>query len=528
MEEKTVLTADVAVVGSGLSGLTTTYRLTKYGLKVVLVEATDQIGGRTRSLKTKDGQLISYGGTWSTFDDSSTLGLANEIQCFPFLPEIKLQINELQNLILHPYIVIKLWLLGRQISMLDEDYTNSDLSKKYDNITLAEWLESQDGFLDNKCSRKAVLDYLYAIESYSLDPNNMSCLFAAIVIYKRISKLTSTGFPMQKNLRWEGGTGVFVSKLKDCIYENGGADFLTNQPVYSIDQTDGGAVIETTNYKIQSKTVVVSTSLPSAFNIKYSPGLPAQYQKLFSSILPWNDPALNLILIFKTHFLAGALPLPNYRFPTKEVIGPIFDLTPMNSNKGFYRLLCNPDFVSDLDKDQIKDSALKLFVSFYPEEEHNILTLFEDMIIVNWLDQKPWIPAVAYYYPPMVLSQYGSFMRKPFGNIHWGGSERAVNGLHWIEGAIDRGNEVAGEVLLNLGKISSKQEYYIDIDESKAKGINHIRSSDNILNIQNFIYTVKSTLSSIFFHHDHHDKCFRTTDLSSEEKSLLNEVNLLD
>src|ERR1700749_2633663 len=109
---KSVLNLDVIIVGAGLSGLTSAYRLSKKGLKVVILEATDNIGGRTRSFKTKDNELISYGGTWSILEDTCTIELANKIELLPFVPKIEMEMSVLKNLILHPYMLIKLWSLG--------------------------------------------------------------------------------------------------------------------------------------------------------------------------------------------------------------------------------------------------------------------------------------------------------------------------------------------------------------------------------------------------------------------------------
>jgi monoamine oxidase len=56
---------DVAIVGGGFSGMAAAYQLHQAGLKVVVMEATERLGGRSRShpLETGPG-LVELGATW--------------------------------------------------------------------------------------------------------------------------------------------------------------------------------------------------------------------------------------------------------------------------------------------------------------------------------------------------------------------------------------------------------------------------------------------------------------------------------
>ncbi len=96
---------DVVIVGSGLSGLASAYQLNRLGLKCIVYEATDTIGGRTRSLSLQNGEKVSYGGTWILLGDTSLLGLACEIECYPFLPSIKLFGGGMYHILRHPYLL---------------------------------------------------------------------------------------------------------------------------------------------------------------------------------------------------------------------------------------------------------------------------------------------------------------------------------------------------------------------------------------------------------------------------------------
>ena len=88
---------DVVVVGAGLSGLTTAYRLVRQGIdRVVVLEAKDRVGGRTLTT-TVDGTVLDAGATivapaqktswrWPLISASARSGLiaaATSIFCGP-------------------------------------------------------------------------------------------------------------------------------------------------------------------------------------------------------------------------------------------------------------------------------------------------------------------------------------------------------------------------------------------------------------------------------------------------------------
>src|SRR3954454_8776 len=57
--------ADVVVIGAGISGLTAARRLVQAGVKSVLVlEASDHVGGRTINLDVGRGVVVEGGGEW--------------------------------------------------------------------------------------------------------------------------------------------------------------------------------------------------------------------------------------------------------------------------------------------------------------------------------------------------------------------------------------------------------------------------------------------------------------------------------
>lgn len=60
-----IVEAGVVVIGAGFSGLMAAYQLHQAGLKTVVLEARDRVGGRSRSVKRQSGPgIIELGATW--------------------------------------------------------------------------------------------------------------------------------------------------------------------------------------------------------------------------------------------------------------------------------------------------------------------------------------------------------------------------------------------------------------------------------------------------------------------------------
>ena len=69
----------VAILGAGLSGLLTAYRLKKIGYEVQILEARDRIGGRIHTLRAALETPVEMGATWFGLKHINLVGLLKEL-----------------------------------------------------------------------------------------------------------------------------------------------------------------------------------------------------------------------------------------------------------------------------------------------------------------------------------------------------------------------------------------------------------------------------------------------------------------
>src|SRR6478672_5793611 len=78
-EAATTATADVAVVGAGLAGLTAARRLVQAGRSVIVLEARDRVGGRVLTESLGGNDFAELGGMFQGPTQDRIKALANEV-----------------------------------------------------------------------------------------------------------------------------------------------------------------------------------------------------------------------------------------------------------------------------------------------------------------------------------------------------------------------------------------------------------------------------------------------------------------
>ncbi|HUF16870.1 MAG TPA: NAD(P)/FAD-dependent oxidoreductase, partial [Thermoanaerobaculia bacterium] len=180
-------TEPVLIVGAGIAGLTTGYRLQQAGVPVRIIDAQNRVGGRMFSLRDffPDGQVAELGGELIDTNHSAIRGLAGEMG---------IELNDLA--VEDPTLRTEVWYFGGQArsdrdvieafrpiaARIEEDLEtlegDGDVTvaapnngQRLDTMTLAQWLDEAgvSGWI------RSLLDVGYTTE-FGLEPEEQSAL----------------------------------------------------------------------------------------------------------------------------------------------------------------------------------------------------------------------------------------------------------------------------------------------------------------------------------------------------------------
>lgn len=225
-----------------------------------------------------------------------------------------------------------------------------------------------------------------------------------------------------------------------------------NSPVQSISQRSSGKVLVTTRNgeEYQAKKVIVSLPTPLLEDIVFSPELPALKQEYYGSTrLGYYSKVIALYARpwWKDSGFCGL---------SQSFTGPA-SITRDTSNAaiGHYSLTC---FIvgetgrkwSQLPPSERQTTVLQqlgtIFGAAHAEEAQNPIELFEH----EWSEEEFSKGAPCPVTSPGTLTRMGHVLKKPFGNIHFVGTETADVWRGYMEGAVRSGERGAEEVLRAL------------------------------------------------------------------------------
>ncbi|MGC3945914.1 MAG: NAD(P)/FAD-dependent oxidoreductase [Chryseolinea sp.] len=317
---KTDYEGTVAIVGAGAAGLYAADILKAKGIKVIIFEASDRVGGRVRSLKSTDKQTQSLIFTSSTqlgsdFPNELGAGLVPGADSAwgRFIEQLKITTVNITNTAPENYVVNNAVVAGADIAS-DADFIAA--KSFYDNLAS----QSGAGTVQAAIEAAGINSRMHAIlnawignkYATSNDRLSMQQLADSVSLRTRSKEmLTLMDNPMQDAL---------LSRFSKVV-----TDVRTSHQVKRIDHSGATVVIEGVNvvtgesFTMNAEKVIVTVpiSILKAGDIEFTPALPAAKATALSTME--MDASIRVLLDFKANFwgeasgfLYGAAEAPEY------------------------------------------------------------------------------------------------------------------------------------------------------------------------------------------------------------------------
>lgn len=445
---------DVIIIGGGLAGLSAARSLAAQDFSVIVLEASDRVGGRTWTKKLPGEGWIDMGGQWTGLSMGHIAALADSLgvktfssycqgnnififegkqteysssvdpAAFP-LPEADLKE--------YRCVLEKLDSLAAEIPI--EAPWNAPHALEWDSQTVATWIR------DNISSTGAkFLMQMFTLGYFASEPKDVSFLHFLLYIHagQGFQKVHTFG----NGLRFVGG----AQQISEKIAQQLGDRVILNAPVQEIDQTGDSVVVLTTQDRFEAKRVIVAMAPPLAARIFYRPKLPADRDQ-FTQRAPLGS-TIKVHVVYPNAFwrkngLSGKV------ISEKDDLSFAVDNSPPNGEPGILGGFIQGQKArlwSNRSEEDLKKMIIETFVKYYGAEAGFPIAFYK----ADW-NGEPWSRGgFASVLPAGAWTSFPNVIRAPVERIHWAGTETAIGWYASMNGAVSSGERAAREVMGKL------------------------------------------------------------------------------
>jgi len=454
---------DVIVLGAGFAGLVAARDLSCAGVKVLLLEARDRIGGRTYTSRLH-GQNVEMGGTWIHWSQPHVF---HEIHRYGLQDQLKRSVGTLSPFHGGPEFVYSF--SGGQLRKLtNEDYEvrMKTMMEAFFNVdgalgrSILEWPHnpSFDSVDAKKLQSLSAKDRFEQIcEQFSAqDQDLLSAMLAAIgttsldkiALYDLFKWWALSGYTVED---FFAATASFklscgTTELARCILADFKGDMLFNSPVAGIEQGSKVVVTLKTGQKIRSARVVCTVPLNVLHNITFTP--PLSPKKLSASKEGHVTKGLKVHMYTKqplqTVFTSSAPPQPlTFGFTESH----------LPSDGGTFSVFFFQNDSIDLTSPEsiARDFTLQIMSGTVIPD-----AVAPDAILCHDWTSDEFARGAWCTFRPGFGEEYFLEVRRREGRVWFASADWAEGWRGFIDGAIEQGTHAAREILEEMREASGK------------------------------------------------------------------------
>ena len=453
---------DVVVVGAGISGLQAA-RLLKRKYSVLLLEASDDVGGRVRNHTFANGDTVDIGGQWLGPGQDRMYRLVAETgsQIFPLynrgdnlLYDGK-QLRRYQGTIpkLNPLALLDLAQMLKRFERMARQLNpeapwQHPKAQQWDSQTLYSWIE-RTGF--TRSARDLFTVGTSAV--FAGAARELSLLHALFYAAsgESLERLLAVSGGAQQD-RVHGGTWslcqAMATELKEVL--------VTGAVVTRIVQHQDG--IQLQYDQAEQRTAISADKLILAIppnqvrRIQFEPALPAWRDQLMQRMPTGNCikcVAKYAHAFWRDHQLSGQVA------STKGPVHVVFDNGEKGKTSGLLMGFVEGDTArqwSGKPEAWQQQQVLAAFATFFGEQALDP----EEVVLKNWGEEAFIRGCYAAHFTPGAWTTNGHRRYEPMGHIHWAGTEMASHYYGYMEGALQAAERASAEVNRLLSQLQER------------------------------------------------------------------------